>query len=227
MIRRLWDIIAIVAVANLLAVLVLVGVLLAAGSLSGQRLRGARDALMGRTPAAAEAPATQPDGDMLNIVSAGQRIADDRLQIQRKKLQIDQQLRELKDFQLQLDQARAALETRIAGFHREKSAWQERQQNEQELLATEGFKKALALYQAMPADKAKDLFMTMEEADVVRFLSRMEERSAAKIVKAFETAAEKAKLKQILEVLENPASAKQDAPAAADARAEAPARKRP
>ncbi len=217
MLRKLWDILSIVAITNVITVLVLVLVMFAFGTLSGSKVRLVRDVLMDRSLAAGEAPTTQPEGIDQALVTAGQRIADDRVNNQRKQLQIDQQMRELKDFQVQLDQARAALDARIRKFQLEKQQWQASRQAERDLLAAEGFKKTMALYESMPPDQVKDLFMAMEEAEVVRYLANMEERKASKIAREFNNSVEKAKLRRIMDEMRSPTPA--DAPEAAKATA--------
>ncbi len=204
MIRKLWDIVSILAVANILAMGVLVLVLAMTGGLSANKLRLVRDVIGGRPLPVPEAPTQGAAADGSDLATAGQMIAREQTQTQILQLQIDQQLRELKDFQLQLDQKRDALDARIAQLEQDRRYWLAQRDAENTLLESEGFRKTLAIYEAMPPDQAKDLFMTLDDAEVVRFLSAMDERKAAKIAKAFTTDVEKVRLRKVLERMEKP-----------------------
>ncbi|MCG3180669.1 MAG: hypothetical protein BIFFINMI_03032 [Phycisphaerae bacterium] len=208
MMRKLWEIVAIIAAAHLLAAGVLAGALFATGKLSGNKLKLIRDVMLDRPLQAAaaktETPAVQPD----NLTTAGQRIADEREQTQVTQLQIEQQMRELKDFKVQLDQAKGALDLRISQFEADRKKWQEQREAERVLLAGAGFKKSLEMYESLDADQAKDLFMNMDDAEVVRYLTHMDPRKAAKAAKAFQTPAEQAKLRKVLDYMEDPSAAK-------------------
>jgi len=204
MLRKIWDIVAAISVANVLGSLMLLVILLVTGGLNVSKLRLIRDVVAGRPLPTAEEPAPEVVADQADISTAGQLITREQTRTQILQLQIDQQMRELKDFQIQLDQGRAALDASIAEFQRQRSNWLAQRTAEARLLASEGFKKSLAVYESLSADQAKDLFMTMEDADAVRFLSAMEARKAAKIAKAFQSEAEKDRLRKILERMEKP-----------------------
>lgn len=206
MIKRIWDVVSIVAVGNLLALLALVAVLAVSGGLRSDRLRDARDALAGHPNYITRVVEKASEAEAASL-SAGQLITKEQAASQVAQLQMDQQMRELKDFQIQLDQARAALDARIAAFERDCRAWEARCEKDRALLAGEGFRKTLVLYESMSPDQAKDLFMALDEAEVVRVLSAMDERKASKIAKAFSSDAEKARLKAILDRLQKPATA--------------------
>lgn len=212
MMKKVWDTVAIIAVANLLALMTLVILLAVSGSLKGERLKLARDALAGRPLPVVKVVEPSKELDPASLAGAGQIITKEQANTQIVQLQIDQQMRELKDFQLQLDQARSALDARISLFEQERKAWISQRDAERALLASEGFRKTLSLYESIPADQAKDLFMSMEDTEVVRVLSSMEERKASKIAKAFTSEAEKNRLKKILDRLERPGTTQPDSP---------------
>jgi flagellar motility protein MotE (MotC chaperone) len=202
--RRIWEFVSILSVAHVVAFVVLLLLLVATGGLNLNKMKLIRDVVLDRPLPTSEAPTSQPDEEGEAFATAGRRIADERVETQIKQLQIEQQMRELKDFHLQLEQAKAALNKRIADFEAERKRWTAQLAVEKERLASEGFSKSLALYESIQPDKAKDLFMTMDDHDVVRFLSAMDPRKAANIAKTFETPGEKLKLKRILTVMENP-----------------------
>jgi len=204
MIRKIWDIVSIVAIAHLLALAILIAVLAASGGFRGDRLKQARDALAGRPLPAAKVAESAKEPDLAALSTSGQLIAKEQANTQIAQLQVDQQMRELKNFKIQLDQARTDLEARTKQFDQDKKDWQARRDAETALLASEGFHKSLALYESMSPDQLKDLLMTMDDPQAVRIVSNMDERKAGKLAKAFAADAEKARLKKILDRLEKP-----------------------
>lgn len=204
MLRRIWDIFSMIAIAHLLAVLVLLAVLAGNGTFRSERMQRVRDALAGR-PAEVVTVVEQPkEADPAALASSGQLISKQQTEAQITQLRVDQQVRELKALQTQLDTAKAALDSRMAAFDKARKQWQDERKAEADLLASEGFRKTVALYESMSADQVKDLMMTASDADAVRMLSAMEERKAGKVVKAFASDAEKARLQKILDRLEKP-----------------------
>ena len=205
MIRKIWEIVSVIAVANFLAMLMLLALLAATGGLQGDRLKQAADALAGRPPRVVTVVEPAKENDLASLVTSGQRIAQNQTNTQSVQLQADQQLRELKDFQVRLDQDRAALDQRIAQLEQDKRDWQARRDQDLALKASDGFRKSVTLYESMSPDQVKDLMMTMEETDAVRLIAALDERKVAKLVKAFTGEAEKAKLRRIMDRMERPA----------------------
>lgn len=204
--KKIWDIVSIIAVANTLATAVLLVMMAGSGKLSGENIRRIRLVLSGQ-PIEPASSTTAPDAKVDAATSSGQMITRDQTRTQAMQLQIDQQMRELKNFQMQVDQARAALDAQMAQFDRQREDWESRRKADDELLASEGFRKSLALYESMSPDQAKDLFMTMGDAEVIRLMKAMDERKSSKIAKAFVADAEKARLRKILDQMEKPGDA--------------------
>jgi flagellar motility protein MotE (MotC chaperone) len=204
MLRKIWDIFSMIAVVHLLAVLVLLAVLAVSGALGSERMQRVRDALAGRPPEVVTVTEPAKEPDLAALATSGQMIARQQAETQMTQLRIDQQMRELKAMQAQVDSARAALDGRMAEFDKARQQWQAQRKAESDLLAGEGFKKQIAFFESMEAEKARDLLMTADDAEAVRVLSAMEERKAGKVVKAFTTDAEKARLRKILDRLAKP-----------------------
>ena len=66
----------------------------------------------------------------------------------------------------------------------------------------------LTLYNSMQAKQVKTIFATLDDDTVVRFLSAMQPRTAAKIVKEFKSPEETARIQRVMERMrQNPAAA--------------------
>jgi hypothetical protein len=73
-------------------------------------------------------------------------------------------------------------------------------QDEAARLATDkGFQDSLALYNTMPAKQVKQVFASLDDATVVRYLQNMQPRRAAQIVKEFKTPDEVQRIQRVLE----------------------------
>ena len=204
MLRKIWDIFSMVAVVHLAAVLVLLGVLAISGAFGSERMQRVRDALAGRPPQVVIVAEPDRAPEPPPLATSGQMIARQQAETQMTQLRIDQQLRELKAMQAQVDAARAALDARMAEFDKARQQWQAQRQAESDLLASEGFRKQVAFLESMAPEQVRDLLMAAPDAEAVRLLSAMEERKAGKVVKAFTTDAEKARLRKILDRLAKP-----------------------
>jgi hypothetical protein len=96
-----------------------------------------------------------------------------------------------------------------------------REQLAQKLANDQGFQDSLALYKSMPAKQVKQVFLSMDDQTVQRYLQAMEPRGAAKIVREFKTPDE---VKRIQKILDQMRGAGGPVPATDDAApAEAPA----
>src|SRR5690606_25577730 len=69
----------------------------------------------------------------------------------------------------------------------------------QQLAADEGFQDSLALYQSMQARQVKQVFAGLDDATVIRYLTAMEPRQAAKIVKEFKSPQEVGRIQNLME----------------------------
>jgi hypothetical protein len=76
-----------------------------------------------------------------------------------------------------------------------------RETQRQKIDSDEGFKKALAVYDTMDTKQIKEIFLSLDEATVVRYLQAMEPRRVSRIVKEFTTPAELAKAQSLLEMM--------------------------
>jgi hypothetical protein len=117
--------------------------------------------------------------------------------------ELEKQRATLKSAQAQLSKDREQL---AAG----RKAVQDREQEQARLASDKGFQETLEMYGTMPARQVKTIFMSLDDATVVRYLKSMEPRVAGKIVKEFKTPEETARAMRILEMMrQSEASAKE------------------
>jgi flagellar motility protein MotE (MotC chaperone) len=200
MMKILYNLIALVAIANLLILGGLVGHLTMSGKLNAESAETIAAALRGEkmVSATTTAPASQPASQPAEShETAEETITFDGIEIQlarleREKRGLDDRYSRLRDAELKLIQDRETLLRREAEF---KEQLKVRQQADQD----EGFTKALMLYTQMPPKMAKDDFMKMDTDIVIRYLMNMKKQVSAKILKEFKTPDEMARRQEILE----------------------------
>lgn len=112
---------------------------------------------------------------------------------------LERQRRELVDLRRQLDMARAALARDRADLEAREKALVARTEAMNKASDDKGFAAALALYDSLPTKQTKDIFMSLDEETVARFLHAMEPRKASRILKEFKTAEELARAQTLLE----------------------------
>ena len=128
--------------------------------------------------------------------------------------ELDRRQRELIDLQRQVDMANSTLARDRVALDAEKKQLAEREQLAARLASDKGFQDSLALYKTMPSKQVKQVFMTMDDESVKRYLQAMEPRGAAKIVKEFKAPDELARIQRVLDQLRgSPAAAAAAAPA--------------
>lgn len=113
--------------------------------------------------------------------------------------QLERAQREMLHLQSQVMFEKQKLATDRAAFEEEKKKLASREQEATRLAADKGFQDSLALYQSMAAKQVKTIFMTLDDASVLQYLSAMEPRAAARITKEFKTPEETERIKRLLE----------------------------
>jgi hypothetical protein len=137
--------------------------------------------------------------------------------------EMDRRQRELADLQRQVDMANQSLARDRTALDAEKKRLADREQLAATLAADKGFQDSLKLYQAMPARQVKQVFLSMDDEAVSRYLQAMEPRGATKIVREFKTPDEQQRIQRVLDRMRGSgASASAGAGASAGATANVP-----
>lgn len=197
---------------NFIAVAGGVGWLYRSGHLDKTRAMQIKDILF--PPAAA--PATQPSVAAAPSEVSGTQRLDDLLAKEAGKpvgeqisilqttfdtqtLEMDRRQRELEDLKRQVDLANVKLNEDRKALQQQQQALAAREQEDSKLLTDKGFQDSLALYNAMPVKKVKDLFLTLDESVVEQYLDAMDARKAGKIIAEFKTPSETAFIQRVIE----------------------------
>lgn len=157
------------------------------------------------TQPAAEAATTQPTFKLDELLAQTSGMpADDQLRFIRKTFdaqlsQLDRTRRGLLDLQRTVQLAQEKLATDRADFDRQKQALDDKEKQAETLAADKGFQDTLAIYTTMPPKQVKSIFLTMDDATVMRYLQAMEPRAVSKITKEFKTSDEVARISKVLE----------------------------
>ena len=202
MLKRLYHILALLALVNLFAVTGLLGYLFASGRLNAERVDQIGEVLRGEYPVP-EVASTQPAEEKTVPRRSRQAIAAARDRRERIQLTGERLKRELEDratldqsVQLQVQRQLEEIEKKKELFEQQKSVFVSQQDQE-------GFTQALEMYSSMNPKLAKDLLKNREkDVDVVRLLMRMEPSRRKKIVNACKSPEEKFWIGRILTQVE-------------------------
>jgi hypothetical protein len=211
--KKLLIVILAILGLNFIAVAGGVGWLYRSGHLDKSRVMQIKDVLF--PPDAA--PTTQPsiaaaspdssDGtqrlDALLAKQAGKPVGEQISLLQTtfdtQTLELDRRQRELEDLKRQVDLANVKLDEDRKALEQQQQALATREQQDTKLQTDKGFQDTLALYNAMPTKKVKDIFLTLDESVVEQYLDAMDARKAGKIVAEFKTPSETAFIQRVIE----------------------------
>lgn len=197
MLRRLYHILALLAMINLFAVAGLVGYLFASGRLNAERVDQIAVVLRGEFPKAPEPVATRPaDG------AVPERSRDEIARIEAKRkfyaLIADRQQRELADRQTLNQRIQFDVNAQMEQIQAKAQQIEEQKTKLREEVQQDGFTQALAMYSDMEPKLAKDVLITKKDADVVQILTQMDPVPRKKIINSCKTQEEKAWIGRIV-----------------------------
>jgi len=203
MIRSLWTLITVLAIANLLALLGLGGWLVASGRLDAERFGEIRETLR-ETIADQETRVASEERErtMEEAAAEAERralipplTAADRLRNVNESEEVTRQRRErltrdVRDLQRTLDRERETLDDRVAAFNQERDEFEVMRSRIRAIEGEEQFLKAVGHLQAQKPAKARDILQALMDASemdqAVAYLNAMSARQAAKVIGAFE-----------------------------------------
>ncbi len=198
--KALFNLIALIAIANLLIISGLVGYLIASGKLNADSADKIAAILRGENLIPASQASTQPATQPSQKVASTQKakpfsLASLEIQqalLDREKRLIEDRFSRVKDAEFKLLKDREAFLQKQKEFYKQVEMFRKASKDE-------GFDKALALYSQMPPKLAKEDFMKLDINVVVAYLMNMPKRIAAKILKEFKTSEEQKRRQEILE----------------------------
>ena len=230
--KKLFNIFVLTLAVNFVAVAAGVAYLYKDGRLDRQRVQAIKLVLY-PPPPPAPVPSTQPAkgsasepvlqlGELLaqkSGLSAAEQLEFIQQTFDARMAELDRRQREMTDLQRQVDLANGALARDRAALDAQRKQLSDREQLAATLAADKGFQDSLKLYQSMPAKQVKQVFMTMDDETVQRYLQAMEPRGATKIVREFKAPDEVQRIQRVLDRMRGPATRPAAALPAADAAA--------
>ena len=210
--KKILNVIALALALNFLAAIGGVGYLFRSGHLDKTKVKAIQAILF---PQPATQPAqqlssatTQPATaemslDQLVQKAAGMTAQEQVEYIQRsfdaRLAELDLRQREVTDQEHEVDLARQQLAAERAQVQADQKALTDAQQLAAQQASDQGFQDTLAMYTAMQPPKVKDIFMTLDQKVVARYLDAMDAGKAAKIIKEFKSPQEMDRIQKVLE----------------------------
>lgn len=213
MIKRLALVILLVLAVNFLAVAGGVGYLFGTGKIDKDKLGEIKKLVF---PPATQ-PTTQPVvaqrdpattqpllklDELLNKTTgktAAEQVAFINDMVAATSATLERQRSEVVALQRQVSLAQEQLEKDRAALESRQKQLDEKENLRKKLDSDEGFKQSLEVYNAMDTKQVKEIFASLDEETVVRYLQAMEPRRVSRIVKEFTTPAELVKAQSLLE----------------------------
>jgi len=129
----------------------------------------------------------------------------EEIEIQGKKVSRDVQelLQMIRQREFSLELAKLAFKDERDRLQEKKKKFEDEMVVESEKAKEKGFQVALQRYSIMKASMVKDDFMTMDDEQVVRYISAMPAKTAKGILERFRSPEEKSKRQRVMKVLES------------------------
>ena len=211
--KRLWNVFVLTLAVNFLAAVAGVAYLYNDGRLDRKRVEAIRDVLY--PPPAPRSAATQPVAraeaepalklnellEQKSGLSSAEQLEFIQQTFDARMAEMDRRQREMADLQRQVDMANASLARDRAALEAEKKALAERQQLADRLANDKAFQDSLKLYKSMPPKQAKQVFLSMDDETVRRYLQAMEPRVATRIVREFKSPEEQQRIQRVLHAM--------------------------
>jgi hypothetical protein len=209
MLAKLYNGLAILAIATTLAVGAFVGLSFGSGRLTGERIETIAAVLRGEyDDAAGDAATTQPVERDGAVRPSGTRSAEQVRQAlvsgQLRRAALERAARDVAARQELLDHAMQHLLSRQEKFEQDRSAWTEQRRKETEALRDVGFQQELRLVGRLSPKLAKEHVIRSwqkHKADAVRLLRALNESKGQRILEQFKTPEEIDIMHQLLEQL--------------------------
>ncbi len=209
MLKKLYHVVALFAVLNLLVLGGAVAYLAGTGRLSGERVEQIAGVLRGEWPRpqetqaeeSTEAPPPAPSSDTLVQEQAEEEVL--RLRVDRRRAELQQQAATIAAARLEVTRQREALERREG----ELDALQSKREKEEE---SAGFQKELELFASMKPKLAVTYLLEKPPEDAAALLLQMDTRKSKRLVEAAKTASQRRAMTEVLEKLREVSPAQAD-----------------
>ena len=134
---------------------------------------------------------TGTDGDASAPQTAAEALADQRQRNELTLRRIERARAEVQRLRDQLQAGQQRLEQQQEDLAEKRKAFDQRLKQVEQKKNEEGFQRAVRLYESLPEDQVKNMFMSMIDEgnteQVVAYLEAMQTRTAGKVLEAFQT----------------------------------------
>ena len=114
---------------------------------------------------------------------------------------LERRQRELEDLRLKAEAAKAEASGLLAQVDARQKKLDAREKALKAQGEDKGFEDSLTLYNSMPAKQVKEVFMSLDDATVTKYLRAMDAGKAAKILKEFKTPSETERVQRVMEMI--------------------------
>ena len=214
--KRLLNVLVLTLAMNFMAIAGLVAWLHQTNRLDRGKVQAIREILF--PPARSAAPATQPASveaapttqpilrlEELLARSAGRSATEQVQFIQQafdaQMVQLERRERDLGDLARQVELARQQLARDRADLDSQSAQLAARRDEQAQLAQDQGFQDSLNLYNTMSGKQVKQIFLTLDDSTVVRYLRAMQPRTASRIIKEFKSPEELSRIQTIMEMM--------------------------
>ena len=200
--KKLWNLISIIAFVNLLAVLGFGGWLWSSGRMDKEKLRE----MLAPPPPPVEPAGPEPEPEPeANLTPTGVRIDANDRQMRREALSLRRLQEEKQQLDKVLDQRETKLTSEQEAFAAERAAWEASMDEVKSAKTDEQFNKAVKLLESVPAKQGKELILELvnseKKDEAVAYLDAMSAFKRSSLLKAFKGEEEMKVATELLEAI--------------------------
>jgi hypothetical protein len=199
--KKLYNVVAILAIVNMAALALLLAYLWVGGVITRDRVERVRDALLAESPSE-QVPTTQATTSRPAAQASSEKIeqSEDLEEILIRRL--DRQRRELEDLLQLTDAARHKLLRDREAFEQGKDRWEQRRKQWEKQQHLDGFKRMLTYLEGVDPKVAKGILRQKKDPDVARILAAMNERKGKAIIEECVSAEDREWIGRVLQAIE-------------------------
>ena len=212
--KKLLTVVILTLALNFLALAVGVAVLFQNGTLTREKIAAIK-AVLGpaTTQAAAADKKDEPDAttqptlrleELLAKVSgrpAGEQVEFLQRTFDAQMAQLERRQRELDDLRLKADAAKREASALLAQVDARQKKLEAREKALKTAAEDKGFEDSLTLYNSMPPKQVKEVFMSLDDVTLTKYLRAMDAGKASKILKEFKTPSETERVQRVMEMI--------------------------
>jgi hypothetical protein len=211
--KKLTIVLAVTLALNFLAAVGGAAYLFSIGALSKEKVAGIKELMFPAATQAAEQKKDQPEAstqptykmeELLAKVSgrpAGEQVEFMQRTFDMQVAQLDRREQELRSMQGTIKTDREKLDALQKKLQTQQNLQEARAKAQAKEAEDKGFQDSLALYNSMQPKQVKDVFATLDDPTVMKYLRAMDPPRAAKIIKEFKTPVETERVQKLMEMI--------------------------